>query len=591
MNEPKLGWNRVLLGVFLIGLVCRLPYVCRPGFQQDMLYYRSCAEYLSKHSVPSIYAHADQIAGGVVNYPPVYLYILQILGRFACLFTENPFQTTGFLVLIKSINILADLGTALCLFYYLKRTVDISYGILGFAFFWLNPAVIYLGSHFGQTDTIFSFYLVLSAILLQTLPLLGGIFCGVALGMKMQALPLLPLFFLLPLLEKKFRAFLMTALGFSISLAALLLPFYFTQQLSLLIRSCFWEPMQWGTQLTYGAWNLWQLHADPSVSDQLPFLFLFGSDGALPADSVFLWFSYHRFGFVLFVISYFLIVFRFCFWRGEESSRFWWALSAISLVFFFFPTRIHERYLFPFFVFAVPLTVVGGSGRRIGYAVLSVFFLLNLMTVCPPDSRLVSLTEVHVGDSDILALVGLLTAALWIKEQWSRTGRVSWTLLAVFGLLLMAGLIERRTAPLPLSAYTSRSWIQEWKRPQRDLSIDGNLLRVGNRVYARGIGTHAPSRIVFDVPENAERVTGWIGPDASVVGGYERTSIVFAVELDGNEVFRSSKFMARSAAQKIEIPLSGRRELALIVEDGSDGNKDDLADWCGLFLEYKQEGF
>ncbi|HQO35806.1 MAG TPA: hypothetical protein PLG59_14180, partial [bacterium] len=176
MNEPKLGWNRVLLGVFLIGLVCRLPYVCRPGFQQDMLYYRSCAEYLSKHSVPSIYAHADQIAGGVVNYPPVYLYILQILGRFACLFTENPFQTTGFLVLIKSINILADLGTALCLFYYLKRTVDISYGILGFAFFWLNPAVIYLGSHFGQTDTIFSFYLVLSAILLQTLPLLGGIF-------------------------------------------------------------------------------------------------------------------------------------------------------------------------------------------------------------------------------------------------------------------------------------------------------------------------------------------------------------------------------------------------------------------------------
>lgn len=586
MNEPKLGWNRVLLGLFLIGLVCRFPYIFRPGFQQDMLYYRSCAEYLSEHSVPSIYAHTDQIAGGVVNYPPVYFYILQILGKFARLFSENPFQTTGFLVLIKSVNILADLGTAFCLLYYLKKRFGSSYGLLGFAFFWLNPAVIYIGSHFGQTDTIFSFFLVLAAVLLQTLPFAGGIFCGAALGMKMQALPLLPLFFLFPLFERKYRAFCMMGLGLLISMAVLLLPFYFTQQLSLLIRSCFWEPMQWGTQLTYGAWNLWQLHADPSVSDQLPFLFLFGSDGDLPADSILLWFSYHRFGLFLFLISYVFIIIRFCYWRDEEWSGFWWALSVISLAFFFFPTRIHERYLFPFFVFAVPLATIGGSGRRIGYTVLSIFFLLNLIAVCPPDSRTVSLSEVHAGSSDVMAVVGLSAAAFWTRKQWSRTDRVSWALLAALAFILMTALIERRTAPLPLSAYPMRSWTQEWKDPQRDRSINGHLLQVGNRVYARGIGTHASSRIVFDVPENAQRMSGWIGPDASVIGGYERTSVIFVVELDGKEVFRSSPFTAHSAAQKIEIPLSGKHELVLIVEDAGDGNKDDLADWCGLFLEY-----
>ncbi|MFH1739652.1 MAG: NPCBM/NEW2 domain-containing protein [bacterium] len=572
--------------ILLAGFVCRVPYLPQPGFQQDMLYYRSCARYLSEHPITSIYSDANQIEGGVVNYPPVYLFLLQLLGKAACWISADPFGTTWFLVLLKGMNVLADLGTALLLYYFVNRGAGSTIGTLALALFWMNPGTIYTGSHFGQTDTIFTFFLILAAVFVRSFPFWAGCACGIALGTKMQALPLLPLFFLEPLLRRDCRGMVKLLSGMFFSVVALIMPFFLTDQAGLLVRSCFLEPLRWGTQLTYGAFNLWQLHADPFVADNLPFLFLFGSDGTMSAGNPLALLSYHRFGLILFGMSYLFVIFRWSKMSPQDELGLWWALAVVSLAFFFFPTRIHERYLFPFLAFAAPVSAAGGNGRRLFFVVVSVFYLLNLMAVCPPDSGIVYLSEVHGGASDILAATGLLAAILWVKERWGLSYGRSLAVIGILLIMFLTVLAVRRTASLPLSSFPMKSSEQGYGTPKRDLSFGGDLLRIRDTIYARGIGTHAPSRLTFDVPARAARLETWVGVDAATIGGPERSSVVFAIELDGKEVFRSSVFSARSPAQRIELPLAGKKELVLVTEDAGDGSRDDHADWCVLSIEY-----
>lgn len=589
MNGDRVIQQWVLAVMLLLGFAFRLPYLPKPGFRQDMLYYRSCARYLADHSLTTIYQDADQIEGGIVNYPPVYLLVLQILGGTARLFSPDPFDTTWFLVLLKSVNMLADLALALLLYHVVRRQAGSRAGSVALGLFWMNPGTIYLGSFFGQTDVLFTVFLVLSATLVRSFPFLAGCACGLALGTKLQALPFLPLIFLEPLVRRDYRGLMKLLGGISVTAVLLLAPFLRVGQLRELVHSCFSVSLGWSSSLSVGAFNLWQLHPDPLAPDQLPWGVLFGSDGILPADSPWRFLTYHRLGLALFAASYLLVILGWIRWRPREPFRLWSALAAVALAFFFLPTRIHERYLFPFLAFGVPGSAAGENRfRRLMFLFLSVFFLSNLLSVCPPDSRPVPLEQVHSGASDILAIIGLLSALLWVLDGVGLFHRRGLAAAAVVVLVLGGAFAHRRTVDTPLSRYPF-TWIQEWQAPRRDLSLDGNQLQIGDKLFADGIGTHAASRLTFQVPEGAIWLTAWIGADAEVLGGLERTSIVFAVELDGSEVYRSSVFSARSPAEQVPpIPLRGARELVLVTESAGDGNLDDHADWCGLCLEYER---
>ena len=56
--------------------------------------------------------------------------------------------------------------------------------------------------------------------------------------------------------------------------------------------------------------------------------------------------------------------------------------------------------------------------------------------------------------------------------------------------------------------------------------------------------------------------------------------VVFVVEVDGKEVFRSAVFRNDTPAQQISIPIAGVKRLALIVEDAGDNILADHADWA-----------
>ncbi len=66
-----------------------------------------------------------------------------------------------------------------------------------------------------------------------------------------------------------------------------------------------------------------------------------------------------------------------------------------------------------------------------------------------------------------------------------------------------------------------------------------------------GIGTHAYSRIVYKLPEDYDTFAATIGCDQKALVG----SLVFVVEGDGKELFRSPIFRADSTPMEIKVPI------------------------------------
>jgi hypothetical protein len=118
------------------------------------------------------------------------------------------------------------------------------------------------------------------------------------------------------------------------------------------------------------------------------------------------------------------------------------------------------------------------------------------------------------------------------------------------------------------------------------------LLLLG-RPYGKGLGTHAPSEIVYDLAalrpgkdKNAESQAGRFvavaGVDDAGAG-----SVVFQVYADDAKL-AESPLLRRGAVHRFNVPLpAGAARLRLVVTDGGDGNNGDLADWAdaGLIFE------
>jgi len=123
-------------------------------------------------------------------------------------------------------------------------------------------------------------------------------------------------------------------------------------------------------------------------------------------------------------------------------------------------------------------------------------------------------------------------------------------------------------------------WIEStpllWGKVQLNRSVKGQAMTMGGRIFHRGIGTHSPSRIVYNRPADYETFAATIGCDQKALVG----SIVFVVEGDGKELFRSPVLRADSAPMNISVPIGGIKELALILEDGGDRIAADHGNWA-----------
>lgn len=112
---------------------------------------------------------------------------------------------------------------------------------------------------------------------------------------------------------------------------------------------------------------------------------------------------------------------------------------------------------------------------------------------------------------------------------------------------------------------------------------DGNTITLKGITYAKGIGVHANSEIVYKLNSNFGRFISDIGIDdeANTIGSV--ASVIYKVYKDNVLSYTSPLITKDSTTRRLNIPTLGVTELKLVVEQG-ENNYYDHADWAGARL-------
>src|ERR1035437_463174 len=156
--------------------------------------------------------------------------------------------------------------------------------------------------------------------------------------------------------------------------------------------------------------------------------------------------------------------------------------------------------------------------------------------------------------------------------------------LSLMAMMSIGAVKAQKSYTLWLNQIDLQKVSQDWSTPRANQSVDRKPLTIGGVVYKKGIGTHAVGLIAMELKGTAERFQGLVGFDDEVKG--KMGSVVFVVQTDKKEVFRSPLMKAGMAAVKVDIDLKGVKRLSLIVEDGGDGIDSDHSDWVDAFILY-----
>ncbi len=599
-----------LLIFFLLGMLVRIPWMPFIGFEQDYLFFTSWAEYGTDEGLLTIYDDSDVFDHGLINYPPVYLYMLWGLGKVYRLFTSASLESRTFLILLKTLTIFFEAILAYGIYRWLKEREGERAGLWGFALIFLNPAIFYVSVYYGQVDVIFAVFL-LAAIGLTSLEryFWGGIFAATALMMKIQAIPFMPLLFLVPLARRKFVSFFPMFGGFVLGASILVAPFAFAGKLPLMLQRCLFESIEWGKFVSVGAFNLWYLHIEPSTYDERLWGWLFGSDGKLYAYPGIQLLTYKNVGLVLLGAAFFLNVYTI--WRKPTFTHIYLAMANMALAFYMLPTKVHERYLFPFFVIYVMLAA-NYLVRRFFFITFSITYLINVMIICPFWAASRDVSEIDSSLGVMIAALNVFLYLVWMvyefvpKEAGQRAllmaKTVGFSLALLLFIFLLRGISQYTPEPiLYLSELTPISSQQDWPPvpPELtddlavgygiglDLSTDKNMLRIGDWYYRYGLGAHAQSRIEYEIPAGFDLFLCDVGVDYEVMPFYEEYpgwgTVAFRVWVNGEEKQSTPLMIPTSNARRIRVnlPKNGQpNRLTLIVDNYDQDSKADHADWA-----------
>ena len=122
---------------------------------------------------------------------------------------------------------------------------------------------------------------------------------------------------------------------------------------------------------------------------------------------------------------------------------------------------------------------------------------------------------------------------------------------------------------------TELSWLGAttgWGTVHVDRNADGGVLQLGGERPTWGIGTHAPSELVFRLPERVTRFKARVGPD---VGGTSQrgssTAVEFRVWVDAPPIARVDLAQWREQLRDAATPLAERRTAAAALASDREG--------------------
>ncbi|MBD7969936.1 NPCBM/NEW2 domain-containing protein [Paenibacillus gallinarum] len=131
-----------------------------------------------------------------------------------------------------------------------------------------------------------------------------------------------------------------------------------------------------------------------------------------------------------------------------------------------------------------------------------------------------------------------------------------------------------------LTAESARVGYGQFKK---DTAPGGNmitLLRQGlEATYAKGIGAHANSEVVYDIEgKGYDFFESYIGVDYAT--DRTKASATFEVYVDGEKKFSSDVMKASSEHAFIKVPVTGAKKVTLVTTDAGDNNTHDHTVWA-----------
>ncbi len=397
-------------------------------------------------------SYTEQVGGNMLpNYPPFSLMIFAATGHIYKTVISPDYDTSllAHRMMIKFPAILADVLLCLSFAVLIGRWRGRKYGLMAAAVFALHPAAIYESAVWGQTDSIFTLFIVASLIaLLWEAPGIAGGLITLALLTKMQTIAVLPLFAVLYLLKPKWIP--RGLIGSVVVLALVLLPFALGGTLNA-VWGVYSGSVGYYPIVSSAAYNFWwSLLADDAWSKQ---------------DSELL------FGIISFRNAGILIVATIMattLWmlRQRLKSTDGWARQLIvlfsisslfALAFFLFMTEMHERYLYPFIALGLPLAFLSVEGAVL-YGFISLLYFLNLLGFLPVSPIERALHDTFRSFDVFLASALFFLFILYWKMtlQFRRVSVLAKIPSAVIGKSSRRTSILWKTIPIPVPAFFSK---------------------------------------------------------------------------------------------------------------------------------------
>jgi len=440
-----LPWRslRLLALVLAAGLALRLvlAYVLLPtsGFWFDVPAFASWALSLAYHGPGPYYASA-----GFADYPPGFLLILWPLGIGSLQLAPNDELTARLLIKIPAI--LVDVLMGFVAWLVVRREAGERAGLLAASLYLFNPITWFDSAIWGQVDSIGTLVLFLTVVSLAARrPEIAVLLAAVAVLIKPQYAIVAPVVAVVLLRQLVFARHA-TPWRLGTAFAAGAIPALAILGLFSQTPLEFFEHMRkTADQYPYvsmNAFNPWAIFSltqgTPEIRnplEALPWMWDLWpiTDGITP----------YQVGLTLFVLATVPVVARLVM-RGDKRTLF---ISAAVLAFAFFmlPTRIHERYAFPFCALALPLAATSSGWLR-AYLVLSAVGFANVYAVysLPPLQNVGSFRP-ELLESTIFSPAGIVVLSaintlglgwlLWEAFPWRLTVGVdvgkSWDALLV----------------------------------------------------------------------------------------------------------------------------------------------------------------
>ena len=409
--------NRSFIYLLIVFAAIRLVLALfTPGHEFDMLAFRAWVHIIQDKGVLMIYPLSaimpPVIIRPVYPYPPIIAYIFSAIVQT---FSLNALSDTVVTFLLKLPPIMADLALGCITFTAIKRWKGYKAGLAASV---LSMSNVVTSSIWGQYDSLVALFMILAALFVVEREQieLGWLFAALAVCTKETALPFIPALLLVSIRQRKWFSTLLGLGVFSFAIVAVWTPFLlqgysldfalWQSGLGLVSNTGAFSPASSEmTSTTVSAMNIWILIG--LLKDGIPPKTSYVGAVRDNQPNQFLFLNYFQLGIILFSIFYLIVLYSFR--KASSSQSLMLRFGLLMLIFYMFPTRMHERYLH----LALPFLVLAYKEAKlatVSYILLLITFSVNLLTALslqwiPPDFANFFGFIPYAGDFALVCLV------------------------------------------------------------------------------------------------------------------------------------------------------------------------------------------